>query len=473
MRTRRRPWVLSLIALATGLSSFAVSRAARANCPACVEAELAQIQQITTETVQNNYFATYTSYEDFAMMVVVSADEGILTTYVPFGYESRDAGARPVSPDTMFQIGSVTKTFTALMAAELDESGAMPLTSYLDDYIPSEFCVGHYCVLPTSGTGIRLVDLADMYSGLPRNAPPSDTTKSDFYNNVFHGCSAYGEETYPGPICPGGADNPPQEPVTGPSESCVAPGTVYNYSNFGYVVLSNVLSDHLAAGVTTGANFAEAVQSTVLSPLGMASTVLPTDGTSTPPYAASSYMCEGNNGPGSTLPLTCCPATTSSSIWPDPTWLGNPVTYGVGAMWTNAYDMGTWLNVHLDNTGVVDIPTNIRSAIKKNVMKTWETDPANPELGYGLAWTFDRTGLEPPYGSGVRSSNGVVRAVMSKGGDSAGFHSFVAMTPRAVNGGESGLGVAIMINYEPSAGVAPVIAGTAIRILQALENAGY
>ena len=69
-------------------------------------------------------------------------------------------------PDTVFGIGSITKTFTATLLAAEDGQGTMHLDDALARYAPPGFHVPDF-----NGQPIRLVHLAEHTSGLPRIVP--------------------------------------------------------------------------------------------------------------------------------------------------------------------------------------------------------------------------------------------------------------------------------------------------------------
>src|SRR5262245_21778771 len=65
--------------------------------------------------------------------------------------------------DTVFGIGSITKTLTAMLLAYQDQQGDMHLDDPLNRYAPPALQVQSF-----NGRPIRLVHLADHTSGLPR-----------------------------------------------------------------------------------------------------------------------------------------------------------------------------------------------------------------------------------------------------------------------------------------------------------------
>src|SRR6476661_786937 len=77
-------------------------------------------------------------------------------------YGHRNAGdARPLNGDTVFEIASVTKVFTALLLADMVEKKEVALSDPASKYLPG-------IKLPDrNGHLITLVDLATHTSGLP------------------------------------------------------------------------------------------------------------------------------------------------------------------------------------------------------------------------------------------------------------------------------------------------------------------
>ena len=76
-------------------------------------------------------------------------------------------------PDSIFEIGSITKTFTGLLLAQMIVQGRVTLTEPLRKLLPQGL------VAPPQGPEITLSDLITHHSGLPRmpsNFPPSDWT---------------------------------------------------------------------------------------------------------------------------------------------------------------------------------------------------------------------------------------------------------------------------------------------------------
>lgn len=152
------------------------------------------------------------------------------------------ASDRPVTPDTVFQASSISKTATALATLRLVREGKLDL-----DGDVSERLVG-WTLPPTDLTATEKVTVRRLLS---HNA-----------GVTVHGFAGYA----PGEALPTlrqilngapPANNPPIKVDR-------APGSGFRYSGGGYVVLQQLLAD------VTGDPFAETVRRTVLKPAGMA-----------------------------------------------------------------------------------------------------------------------------------------------------------------------------------------------------------
>ena len=80
----------------------------------------------------------------------------------------------PVDGETIFDIGSITKVFTALLVSDMVRRGEMSLNDPIDKYLPAG------TKLPQRGRAITVLDLATHMSGLPKM--PSNVVITDFNN---------------------------------------------------------------------------------------------------------------------------------------------------------------------------------------------------------------------------------------------------------------------------------------------------
>ncbi len=109
-----------------------------------------------------------------AAIVAAKIDHGKLTTYLA-GSSGTD---RPLDDHTLFEIGSVTKTFTATALASMVRDGTVRLSDPVARYLPSDVR------MPSrGGKEITLENLATQHSGLPRIPANLDATAADPYAN--------------------------------------------------------------------------------------------------------------------------------------------------------------------------------------------------------------------------------------------------------------------------------------------------
>ena len=165
---------------------------------------------------------------------------------VAHGRMGRD-DPRPVETDTLFEIGSITKPFTALLLADMAVRGEVALADPLAKYLP-----GGVDVAQRSGRAVTLADLATHTSGLP--SLPDDFAPRDIGNPYadYTLAQLYGFLSRFVPAA--------------------EIGTTFDYSNLGYGLLGQALA-HRA-----GTDYAGLVQARVTAPLGMTSTMIGVSG---------------------------------------------------------------------------------------------------------------------------------------------------------------------------------------------------
>ena len=143
-------------------------------------------------------------------------------------------------PDSVFEIGSITKTFTATILAQMVEQKAVTLDTPVRDLLPPS------TIAKPEGREITLLDLSDQHSGLPRmpgNFKPSD--KADPY-----------------------IDYTPQKLYEFIAQHGVAlpDNTPFLYSNLGVGLLGQALANRAHK------SYADVLHDEVTGPLGLADT---------------------------------------------------------------------------------------------------------------------------------------------------------------------------------------------------------
>ena len=99
---------------------------------------------------------------DGLAMAVIQNDR---VQYFNFGTIS-PTSVQPPTPDTAFEIGSITKVFTSLLLAQAVVEGRVGLHDDIRQHLP-----GDYPNLAWDGAPVQLVHLAETTSGLPDNIP--------------------------------------------------------------------------------------------------------------------------------------------------------------------------------------------------------------------------------------------------------------------------------------------------------------
>jgi len=176
-------------------------------------------------------------HQGVAMVVGVIDPSGRRTVaYVKKGEGAADA-------NTVFEIGSVTKVFTALLLADAVKRGEVALSDPVSKYLPPNVKVPE-----RGGKKITLVDLATHTSGLPRmpsNFHPKDPSNpyADYtVAQLYEFLSAV--------------------------ELSRDIGSTYDYSNLGGGLLGHALARR------AGTDYETLVRTRILEPLGMKSTAI-------------------------------------------------------------------------------------------------------------------------------------------------------------------------------------------------------
>ena len=158
----------------------------------------------------------------------------------------RDAsGAGPVNEKTLFEIGSITKLFTALLLSDMASRGEVRMDEPVSELLPAGTRVP-----ARDGKAITLRDLASHYSGLPRvatNGDPPDRPGGPY--------AAYSAERL--------------YEFLASHELARTPGDGFEYSNVGAGLLGHALV--LRAGAR---DYESLIRARLLAPLGMDDTVI-------------------------------------------------------------------------------------------------------------------------------------------------------------------------------------------------------
>ncbi len=245
--------------------------------------------------------------------------------------------------DTAYGIGSVTKVFTALLLADMAEKGEVKLSDPIWKYLPDSVYPPEH-----NGKEITLLDLATHYSGLP--IMPGNYTFGYTPDQLYAFVNSY--------------------PLTRD------PGTKYEYSNFGFGLLGQLLARR------AGTDYETLLRTRITGPLGMTRTaVLPTK------------QMESNLAPGH-----------KSNMQKHPVWEA-PGLASAGSMRSTANDLLIFLAA---NMGIIHSP--LQPAMKKMLSVQ---RPAVPGAKVAMGWHLET-------GRG---------GIICHNGQNNGYYSFVGYDP--------------------------------------------
>jgi CubicO group peptidase (beta-lactamase class C family) len=270
--------------------------------------------------------------------------------------------------DTLFELGSITKTFTGLTLARQIEQGVVRLDQPVQELLPPGV------ELPEAGRGITLRHLTSHSSGFPRMA--SDWSPLPAIRMVFFG----------------------GDPYAGYSEADLlasvrsvklqsAPGTKACYSNFGMTLLGYLLARR------AGSSYETVVKQQVCLPLGMQDTTITLDRAQAP-RAAQGYRAVWRCGP-LLLALRSAP------------WFKNNDLGGAGALRSTAADMLKYLQANMRPDG-----QPLEHALRESHRVLFKEDE---RMSFGMNWIH-------------MESQRLKQAMIWHNGGTGGFCSFIGFT---------------------------------------------
>jgi len=305
--TARCNWILTLTALAIGLSA-----------PTTHAIEISdEVEASIRARVENG----------FNPSIIVGVMDGDGTSYFAYG-ETAAGNSRLPDKNTIFEIGSISKAFTASLLCDAVKRGEVSLDDPIQKYLPEGVTA------PTrGGQSITMAQLSSHTSALarlPDNMIPADPTNpyADYtVAQMYEFLSEY--------------------------ELTRDIGSQYEYSNLGAGLLGHLLA------LQAGMSYEELLHERIAKPLGMDDTFI----TLTP--ETRSRMAKGHSG---TAPV--------------PYW-DIPTLAGAGAIRSTAHDMLIYLAA---NSGLQKTPllTTLQCAHDARA-------DASPGMKVGLGWHI-RTG---------------------------------------------------------------------------------
>jgi CubicO group peptidase (beta-lactamase class C family) len=187
-------------------------------------------------TFADRIFEDYRLEAHIPGLVYGIVQDGQLVHVGTFGVKDLTSG-RPVTPDTLFRIASMTKAFTALTLLSLRDAGKVQLDAPVEQYVPE---LRDWKYPTTDSPRLRVRDLLAHAAGFVTDDPWGDRQtplpEADFTRLLAQGV-----------------------PFTH------APDIAYEYSNLGYALIGRIVRN------VSGQPFEETITRTLLVPLGMES----------------------------------------------------------------------------------------------------------------------------------------------------------------------------------------------------------
>jgi serine-type D-Ala-D-Ala carboxypeptidase/endopeptidase len=238
----------------------------------CISGGSATAAPLADASDVNASLATYVASYPHAEVIIGVVDGTTTAVYAANGSAAKLPGDRSV-----FQIGSVTKTFTATLLAAMVQAKEVRLDDPIAKYLPLGIRAPEF-----EGQQITLESLAEQNSGLPSlpaNFAPSDPSNPYAGYTTAQLYQALSQTTL-----------------------MRAPGAQYEYSNFGVALLGQLLADRMHE------SYPSLLETRVLKPLGMNDTAVvgtpasrtglvpgyATDGSAEPPWDIGSFDAAGS-----------------------------------------------------------------------------------------------------------------------------------------------------------------------------------
>ncbi|GIP18164.1 serine hydrolase [Paenibacillus montaniterrae] len=283
-------------------------------------------------------------------VAVVVSEQG-KTEYKNYGYADVNNEKR-INEESLFELGSTTKAFTALAVILLENEGYLSLSNYVTDYIPS-----FEPTFKEKKVNITIHQLLAHTSGIPPwsiRLIPEGTT-DDMLEKTIQNVSGIALDAHP--------------------------GTAYNYATVNYDILALIIEK------VTGKRYQDYVTENILVPLGM----------------MDSYFSTGQEKESDKLTKGYRVFFGRSLEYDAPRYYGN---IAAGYLVTNPKDLERWINAQM---GIGDIPDHLLKAIQQSHQVDIQTAGYEDENQYySFGWSIDtknrvvsHNGSNPNYSSQV------------------------------------------------------------------------
>jgi CubicO group peptidase (beta-lactamase class C family) len=325
------------------------------------------------------------------------------------GYGYCDSGRKkPITPDTMFGIASVTKMVTAIETIRLQEQNQLSLDDSLNQYFPD--------LNVAADARMQLRHLLSHSAGLP--GLPSRFSAVNLQNNA----DSSGGIEKPGPVSAkpnGSSDAFLRHPRDLPDfinkldvSTLAPPGTLLNYSNEGFCLLGGIIEN------LTAEPYQQRVLNSVFRPLNMANSVV-------------GYKNNFSDTPASPL-IRRTSEFYEAGIW------DAPLFYPAGGIMSSARDLTRLVNVLSDENPYLSL--NSRQLLRQSEIAVASRPDTSIGYGYGLEYQHLDSDTTLHWHTGQRAG------VSSYVGWLSGPEVGISVLSNTSNAPVAGIGVALIRN---------------------------
>jgi beta-lactamase class C len=291
----------------------------------------------------------------------------------------------PVTENTIFELGSITKTFTGLLLAQ----------NVIENNVSLQDSVTHYLNLKTSRSfqKITLLDLATYTAGLPFNAPalPYNAVDSNRNSKVMQRFLKHWKAPY-------------------------QPGSKILYSNFGYGLLGTALANSQTLPLPL------LMQQTILNPLGMQNSGLDLK------EATQENLAQGFTGEGT--PIKHRSSGLLSGAWAMKASVADMQAYLKAALMLPEIPPEITQAMKISQTAYCDLPD------KWSVGLAWKIIPLDKPktIDTLINRPHNQSSVNSPVVSIANNPKFYSNAVIEKTGATDGFRAYIAVIPKTQTG---------------------------------------
>lgn len=299
--------------------------------------------------ILNSHYLAYKDKEYFTgiSLSVYIPHQAIKNYYI--GQEAQEKGSKKIDADTLFEIGSITKSFTAAIVLQLEKENKLHLQDTLAEWLPTYRKWSH----------LTIQTLLNMTSGLPNYSDAALMNVEEFY----HPERQWSEKQLINFVYPPGNLSPPLKPG-------------YSYTNTGYILTGMMIEK------ATRNSFQKEIEERLIKPAHLSDTFYPIPSID---KKVAARLAHGYGYNPYTNPELVGKDMQKSNL----SWAG-----AAGALISNSVDVIKWIRALFVDNSILD--QNQKKQLMQIVSTATgepiqQTSSANPRaFGLGVSEGFDK-----------------------------------------------------------------------------------